>query len=76
MMWTLVAGLSILLQFASGFVSAGSTHSTATTPLSMGGYDATIGAAPSTPIQFFTLVSGLVHLANLHKLTLIASLAA
>ena len=58
MMWTLVAGLSILLQFASGFVSAGSTHRTATTELRMGGYDATIGAAPSTPIQFFTLVSG------------------
>ena len=58
MMWlTLVVGLSIL-QLASGFVSAGSTHRTATTELRMGGYDATIGAAPSTPIQFFTLVSG------------------
>ena len=60
-------------------MSAGSTHRTATVDLRMGGYDATIGADPSTPIQFFTLVSRellfLVHL-DVHKLTLIASLAA
>ena len=58
MTWTLVVGgLSLILQLASGFVSAGSTHRTTTTDdlRMMGGYDATIGAAPSTPIQFFTL---------------------
>lgn len=41
------------LQLASGFVSAG----VPARPISelRGGYDATVGADPSTPIQFFTL---------------------
>ncbi|KAL7527368.1 hypothetical protein ACHAXR_006587 [Thalassiosira sp. AJA248-18] len=48
----LLIGISCCINLATGFVSAGISRPE--TVLS-GGYDATIGADPSTPIQFFTL---------------------
>jgi len=51
-----IAGVFAILQESSGFASPTfNMHgsSSATTALDMGGYDATIGADPSTPLQFF-----------------------
>ena len=48
-------GLSFFCSQASGFVSARSLSNPRIMTDLAGGYDATVGADPSTPIQFFTL---------------------
>jgi len=52
----LLLSLFCYLKVATAFVSASRGSTTASSPTQLaGGYDATIGADPKTPIQFFTL---------------------
>ena len=52
--YRVVVGIFAVLQQSSGFVTPTfNNRHTSSNTLGMGGYDATIGADPSTPLQFF-----------------------
>jgi len=48
-------GIGILLHTCDGLIRLFSPRYKVNSNLNMGGYDATIGTDPSTPVQFFTL---------------------
>jgi hypothetical protein len=58
---------------ATGFVSSSRTFTTTTTTTTelRGGYDATVGLDPSTPIQFFTLPGNTCPYAQRTHITLL-----